>query len=170
MAKAKVEVVVIEEQYKKGYVPMTLQNVEIGWSHLRKPDLYMGDEKWVVDFNLNDTLAAKCRGMGFDLKTGKNPDKEVIGNVLKAKKKTTDKAGNPQKPPTIVGLDGRTPFEEELGYGTIVNAVIGVRAWEVFDKEAGGKIWKLFAYIDAIQVVSHVPRGGGVGFTDLSGE
>ena len=170
MAKAKVEAVVIEEKYKKNYVPAKLHGVQIGWSHLVKPDLYMGDEKWVVDLNLDAATAEDMKRRGFELKTSKNPDKEVVENVLKAKKKTTDKAGNPQKPPTIVGLDGRTPFTEELGYGTLANVHIQIRAWEVYDKEAGGKIWKLFAYIDAVQVIEHVSRGGGAGFDDLSGE
>jgi hypothetical protein len=136
---------------------------------LIKPDLYMGDEKWVVDINLDPTTAAECKKLGFDLKTSKNPNKDTVENVLKAKRKTKDKTGKAQPAPTIVGLDGRTPFTEEIGYGTRANVLISVRAWEVFDKVAGGKIWKLFAYIDAVQVIDHVPRGGsGNGFDDLS--
>jgi len=167
MVKAKVEVVEIDEKYKKSYVPMTISGAEIGWSHLVKPDLYMGDEKWIVDLNLDPKTAKECKDMGFDLKTVKDPNKNTVENVLKAKKKTKDKNGAPQAPPTIVGLDGRTPFTEEIGYGTRANVKISVRAWEVFDREAGGKIWKLFAYIDAVQVVDHVPRAGGSGFANL---
>ena len=170
MAKAKVEAVVIDPQYKAKYVPMMFRNVKLGWTHLRKPDTAFGNNKYSADINLEDPAQiAQAKAMGFDLKTKKDPDKNPVDNILSSKKNAMSKEGEAVDPPIVVGLDGKTPFTEEIGYGTLANVKVSARAWDLFDKDAGGKVWKLYAYVDKIQVIKHVPRSGG-GFDDLSGQ
>lgn len=172
MAKAKtVAPVVIDPQYKTKYVPMILRNVGIGWSHLSKPDTAFGNNKFSAEIILFDQAQIdQAISMGFELKTRKDPDKNPVQNVLLSKKNALNKDGEKVDPPEVVGLDGRTPFKDEIGYGTIANVKVSARAWELFDKDAGGKVWKLYAYIDKVQVIKHVPRAGGGGFDDLSDE
>lgn len=154
----------IDNKYKQGkYVQFRLNNVEGHWFHLDKPDTAFGNNRWTLDCHLEDHLANQLKAEGFNVKDKEAKDGTVIKNVFKPKKDAINKkTGQPNKPPEVVGPDGKTPFTEPLGNGTVVNLILSARAWEISKK------WTLGCYIEKVQVVKHVPFSGG-GFEDVSG-
>ena len=153
---AKTAVATIDPKYLKGYVKMKLSNVTVHWAHLLKPDTAFNGNKWHLTASLSDELAEALRKEGFTI-----VDKGTIKNVLKVKKEALTAKGVANEPPFIVGPDGRTPFTQEVGNGSICNLLISAKAWTV----RGATM--ISAYLDGVQVVSHVPYSSG--FEDVSG-
>lgn len=152
----------IDQKYKDGYVNFIIPNVEVFWAHVYTPDTAFGDSKWSIEMRLPDgELATNMKDAGFNIKDKTDKNGNVIKNVLVAKKATHSKSGE-NEPPTIVGLDGRTKFTENIGNGSICNVKVSAKAWKVRGK------WILSLYLEGVQVLKHVEYNGG-GFPDMTG-
>jgi hypothetical protein len=152
----------IDPKYKQGkYIQFRLNNVEVHWAKLYVPDTAFGNNRYTIDMHLDDALAALLKAEGFNVQDKEAKDGTIIKNVFKAKKDALTKAGKIQKAPEVVGPDGRTPFTEDIGNGSICNLILSARAWEISRK------WTLACYIEKVQVVKHIPYAKG-GFEDVS--
>lgn len=147
----------IKKEYREGYVKFRLNNLEVQWAHLLRPDTAFGGSKWCVEIILTDEYIEKYGKEGF---TFKEKDGKTI---LKAKKNTQTAKCGEQSPPLVVGPDGRTPWTEDIGNGSVCNLNLSARAWKVGGKET------ISTYIESVQVVKHVAYESD-SFEDLSGE
>ena len=136
----------------KGSV-LPINGVKVKWAALQSPDTRY-EHCWKVNLILSKEQAEKMMAVGFNVSQDKDGDYFLV-----AKKKCRTKEGKLQTAPLVVGRDGRTPFTEELGNGSTVNA-------QVFSKyvEVKGETW-LTAYLNSVQVLEHVPYSGS-GFED----
>lgn len=150
----------IDDKFKTSYVKFKLSNVPVRYAHLQTPDTAFGDCKFHLQALCDDGTAGNLEKMGFVLKEKKDKEGNVTKNILNPKKNGRKKDGTPNEPPSVVGLDGRTPFTDELGNGSVCNLLLSAKAWQVKGT------WVLSCYIESVQVVKHVPRSGG--FDDLS--
>jgi hypothetical protein len=144
------------ERFVDGDV-LTLTNVPVKWAATQRPDTKF-ESVWKINIILTDEQATKLKSVGFRVKTDKDGDQ-----ILTARRKTQTKSGDPIAPPTVVGRDGTTRFTEELGNGSVVN----VRVWCKY-KQVSGETY-LPAYLNEIQVIEHIPYGGG-GFGDVDSD
>lgn len=145
---------------------MQLDNVKVWWEHLFELDTAFGKSEWNIRCHLEDQpkLCKAMKDVGLNVKDvidGKNGDNPTPHkDTLMVSKKSITAKGKVQTPPKIVGPDGRTPWTEELGNGTVVNVQFSI----VFYDSLG----KFGVYLDAVQVVNHVVRNTG-GFSDTTG-
>lgn len=152
----------IDSKYKQGkYVQFRLNNVEVWWAKVHKPDTAFGNNRYTIDMHLEDAVAKQMIAEGFSVKDKEAKDGSTIKNVLRAKKDAITKNGTPQKAPEVVGPDGKTPFTEDIGNGSICNLILSARAWDI------NKKWVLTVYLEKVQVVKHVSFAGS-GFEDVS--
>jgi hypothetical protein len=131
-----------------------INGVAVKWAYLDAPDTRF-EHKYKVDLVLTKDQAEKMKAVGFKIKTDKDGD-----FVLTATKKTRTKGGKVMEAPRVVGRDGQTPFTEKVGNGSIINIKIFAKYTEV-----SGNTF-LPAYINSVQVLSHVPFAGGFGNAD----
>lgn len=152
----------IDPKYKK-YVKFGLNNVKGFWIKVLEPDTAY-EHKWSIDLHLTDAQATELKAVGFSVKDEvKNKKGEIVGkNVLKVSKKVKNKDGSDNKPPFVVSQDGRTPWTEPLGNGSLLNLKLSAKAWYVQGK------WTLSCYLDGVQVV--VAEEYGSGFGDVTEE
>ena len=150
----------IDDKYAKNYVKFKLTNVKVFWAKVHEPDTKY-EHKWCVDIHLEDALAEELKKLGFDIKDKTNKDGTVTKNLFKVSKKCRTAKGVENKPPQVVGQDGKTPFTEQIGNGSIVNLNLSAKAWPIKGT------WILSAYLDGVQVVDPVEYGG---FDDVSGD
>jgi len=148
----------IDKKFTDGYVNLRFDGVVLRWAKVQKGqfDQYTpqgapaGEKKWVTDIRLNDKLAKSLKAEGFNVKKDKD------GYFLSASKKCEKKDGTPNNPVLIVGKDGKTIVENELGNGTVANVKVVARKW--------GTVSTITVYLDAIQVVDLVEFSGKSGF------
>jgi len=154
----------IAEHMTKGYTNIKLSNIECHWLHLDEPDTAFGNNKWCLEMRLDDGIAQQLRDIGFIVKDKIDlSTQEVKGkNVLKAKKEVVTQKGKVQMKPSVVGPDGKTPWTEPMGNGTICNLHLSFKAWFV------NGVWQMSMYIDAVQVVTLAAFAGS--FSDVSGD
>lgn len=151
-------------------VELTIRNKKVRWAAVHKADDRFGDAKWKIDmiFDVADDAKeiAELKSMGLNLreylKDGTPTDPGIL--YLRADSKTTTAKGKGNKGPVVVGRDGRTPFTEDIGNGSTCNVKVYVKAWKAAGK-SGVK-----AYLNAVQVVDHVPYAGGGSFDDITGD
>jgi len=137
----------------------TLMNVEVEWANIQadNPDTRF-EHAWKIDAILSDSEAKSMEASGFGIR--KNKDGR---NVLTLKTKcVSSRTQKRNSPPEVFGRDGRTPFTEELGNGSVCN----IKGYAKY-VEVNGKTY-LPAYINKVQVVEHVSRGSQ--FEDLDAE
>lgn len=151
----------IREEFKLGYVDFMLRDVPIRFAHLLRPDTEFGNNRYSMEILASDELAKELEDMGYELKEKVDKEGNTTKNILLAKSQVLDRAGNKMRPPIIVGPDGKTPWTEEIGNGTVVNAKLQARAWKVSGK------WQLGCYIKEVQIAKHIPKTSS-GFQDLT--
>ena len=134
----------------------TLANVPVKWASLDKPDTRF-EPCYKADLILTKDQAERMAAVGFKIRTDKDGDK-----VLRVKKKTMTKSGTPMEAPSVVGPDGETLFTQKVGNGSILNVSIFAKYIEV------SGVTYLPAYLNGVQVVSHVPYKGAADFADVS--
>ena len=142
------------EDYVKG-VEFPLNNVKVIWADIMadSPDTKY-EACWKLDAVLEKGMAKSMEAAGFGVK---EKDGEF---TLTIKKKCRTKAGKEQAPPSVVGRDGRTPFTEDVGNGSVCNVIVFAKYNEVKG------ITYLTPYLNGVQVVDHVSRGSGFGNVD----
>lgn len=139
------------------YVNFNISNVECRFCHLFQPDTAFGGNKWHLQAILADEVAEELKALGLTVKDHTDKEGNVTKNILKPKKEVVTSKGKQQDPPIIVGPDGRTPFTEEIGNGSVLNLRLSARDW------GSGRVG---CYIEKVQVVKHVPRASD--FEDLT--
>lgn len=129
-----------------------LMNKKVLWANIMEgnPDTKYG-AAWKLDAVLTDDEAKSMEAAGFGVKA----DKKTGEKTLTIKTKCIKKDGTKNRYPTVVGRDGKTPFTEEVGNGSICN----IKVWAKQNVVKGETF--LNAYINAVQVVEHVARGAG---------
>jgi hypothetical protein len=142
------------EKFEEGCV-LPITNRPVKWASLITPDTKF-DPCWKIDIVLTKEQADKMKSAGFKVRQDTDGDW-----ILRAKKKVRTKSGQPMSAPTVVGRDGVTPFTENVGNGSICNVNIFAKYIEV-----SGQTY-LPAYLNEVQVVEHVPYGGGSGFANV---
>ena len=148
----------IDPKFEANYVPCSFRNKPCQWAKLQTPDDYKGKHKWSIQliYNMSDPNEKKeadaLKAAGFNVR-------EKNGVTFLEIKKDADR--NPTPPP-CVGPDGKTPFTEELGNGTIVNVNAFAKKWDVCET--------ITLYLEGVQVVNHVPYQKGSGFEDVTEE
>ena len=137
-----------------------MENVKVKWARVQadNPDTKY-DPCWKVDIILTPEWKEHLEESGFKV------HQDLDGDwILRLKKKVKTRLGKSQQPPKVVGRDGRTPFEDEIGNGSVCNVVVFAK----YQPVAGTN--HLAAYLDGLQVVDLVPYGGGAAFSDLTKE
>jgi len=135
-----------------------LQNVRVKYAKVIKPGKAYDDgapDEWSVNMYLTP------EGRDAVMAAGANPkeDKEGIEYWV-AKRKTVNAKGEATKAPPVV--DGaKRPFTDDIGNGSVCNIVVTLFPWE--RKGRSG----VFIYLNAVQVVNHVPFGGGGGVDEF---
>ena len=144
------------------YQPVDFNNVTVQWAHVHRPDEYRGSKKFKLEIVFGDDDKEKAAS----LKDNENFNvREKGGKTILALSKDYDKAkyvdANGNKCIQCVGPDGKTPFTEDIGNGSVINIKATAKKWDVTDK--------VTLYLEKIQVVNHVAYAGGSGFEDVSG-
>ncbi len=151
----------IDQKYKDGYVTFRLNNVDVWWAHLNKPDTAFGNNKYCMEMRLNDETTKQLKDIGFNINDKTDKEGNLIKNIFKAKKEKITSKGKEQDPPKIYEADGKTLTTVDIGNGSVCNVELQAKAWPV----GGG--WKLGAYINKVQIVKLVPYNSG-GFDDVT--
>jgi len=152
----------MDQKYIDGYVNHILKNVKVYWAHVHQPDTAFGGDKWKLDAALTEEAGEELKALGFTINS-KTYGQVEEPYVLVPKKERIVK-GIEQKPPVIVGADGKTPFTQDIGNGSVCNLKLSCKAWKIKGK------WILATYLDAVQIVKHVEYSGGGAFEDCSEE
>lgn len=138
------------------YVPVSFTNKKVQWAKLRTPDEYKGNKKWTLQliYDMTDPTdqaeSAALLAAGFNVR-----EKNGVTFLTVS----SDANKNPDRP-HVVGPDGKTPFEDEIGNGSVLNVNASAKKWDVCDT--------ISLYINGVQVVEHVayaPAGGSFGDT-----
>lgn len=133
-------------------------NVKVRYAYLIDPDTQYRHQ-WSVECILEEDAAKILKGMGFNIKDSED------GPFIKLKKYTQTAAGKSMDAPRLVGRNPSIPFTENVGNGSICN----VTAWCVYRTVQGED--HLCAYLNSVQVRTHVPYGGGAdGFENLDAD
>lgn len=110
---------------------------------------------YCIDVIVDDDAATTLEGQGLTVKrdaTDKNGNPR--GHVFKVKRNAYRKDGTMNRKPNVVGPDGKTPFDELVGNGSIVNVQYNPYEWEFAGKKGTS------ADLVGVQVVEHVPYKG----------
>lgn len=136
---------------------IVLKSVRVKWAHLHSPDTKY-NPMYSVDVMLDADDSKELKGLGVNVRDSED------GPWIKVLTYVTTKAGKKNRQPRVVGLDPKVPFTEEIGNGSICNILM----WSKYVKVDGE--WKLPTYLEAVQVIEHVPytAGESSGFDDLS--
>jgi len=139
------------------YQPVSFSNKKVQWCKLQTPDEYKGKKSWTLQLIYDMTDPQDKAEADLLLASGFNI-REKNGVTFLAVKKDADK--NPDCP-HCVGPDGKTPFTDEIGNGSVVNVNASAKKWDVCDT--------ITLYIEGVQVVEHVAYAKGAGFGDVTG-
>ena len=135
-----------------------ISNRPVKWARVQpdNPDTKY-EPCWKVDIVLDEEWKKNLKKSGFKIHQDGDGDW-----VLRCKRKVKTRLGKTQRPPRVVGIDGKTVFDEPIGNGSICNIMVYGKYQDV----AG--VTHLASYLNALQVIEHIPFGGGKGFDDLT--
>lgn len=145
---------------KKEAVTMVLKNVRVKYAKVIKPGKAYDDskpEEWSVNMYVTDEDTAALNAAGVAPKEDKDGNEYYL-----AKRSTQTAKGDAVKPPQVVDAKKAT-FTDDIGNGSVCNIAVTLFPWER-DK---GKRKGILLYLNAVQVVNHVPYN--VGGTDVFG-
>lgn len=134
-----------------------LNNMECHYIYLFKPDTKF-ESVWKVTVVLPEALATEMASKGFNV-----VDKEINGKEVKcivAKRKTHTRDGKAMYPPKVFDAGTQTeapkywPEDVAIGNGSRLNLKVAATYREISGKT------RLPLYLNAAQVVKHVPYGG----------
>lgn len=148
-----------DERFVEG-CQFRMDNLKCKYVYTKEPDVYVspqghkGDPNWKATIVLDDHWKSELMNAGFNVKQDKDGDW-----TLTVKRKVNIQGGKTQEPPTVVDAN-KNPFNELIGNGSVCNFII-------YGKYNNPKdINQVCAYLNAIQVIEHVPytSGNGVQF------
>ena len=150
---------------KKEAQSMVLNNVRVMYAKVIRPGKAYDDskpEEWSVNLYVTEEDTAKLNAAGVAPKEDKNGNEYFL-----AKRGTKNSKGDAVKPPTIVTASKAPWPGDDIGNGSVCNVAVTLFPWER-DK---GKRKGILLYLNAIQVVNHVPysAGGGDVFDAVDG-
>jgi hypothetical protein len=138
---------------KKEDEQLVLKNVRVKYAKVIKPGKNFEEGKpdlWSVNLYLTDEDRDALMARGI------NPKEDRDGNdYWVTDRSTISKKGNEVKPPTIVNANKAPWNGEDIGNGSVCNVAVTLFPW-VKAKKSGIKL-----YLNAIQVVNHVPYTPG---------
>ena len=122
-----------------------IRNARVKYAKVYDPDNTYPPAKWSVNIYATDEdrKALEARGVEF------REDSDGAAFVV-AKRKIKTKSGADQTPPRVVGPK-KEPFTDPIGNGSVCNISTLVFPY-TFQKKKGVTV-----FLDAIQVVNHVP-------------
>ena len=139
-------------EVKKEAEVLKLTNVRVKYCKVIRPGKAYDDgmpDEWTTNIypTPEDHDALMARGV--------NPKEDKEGNEYwVAKRKTVNGKGEPVKPPAVV--DGaKRPFTDDIGNSSVCNIVVTLFPWERKGRKG------VLLYLNAVQVVNHVPFSGG---------
>ncbi len=143
---------------KKEYETVKIRNARVKYAKVIRPGKAYDEsqpDEWSVNIyptdEDRDTLMAH----------GANPKEDKEGHEYwVAKRSTKTKAGKEAKPVPVVN-GRREPFTEDIGNGSVCNINVTLFPWTK-GKQLGVKL-----YLNAVQVVNHVPYGNSGGVDDF---
>lgn len=159
-----------------------ISNARVKWAKVFEPDNQYPPAKWSIEvYPCDDDLAElrkaseaiQAQVRAENPKTCPSPKplnlREKDGEVMfQAKRNVQATSGKENGPPRVVGLN-KQPFTELIGNGSVCNVIVQLFGYNGF----GGGVT---AFLEAVQVVNHVPykdKSPGVDFeavADIGGE
>lgn len=134
-----------------------LNGIECHYNYLFKPDTKY-ESVWKCTLILPDNVAADMAAVGFNV-----VEKELGGRkcqTIVAKRKTHTRDGKAMYPPRVYDAGTETtqpqlwPDDVAIGNGSVLNLKVAA-----IYRDVGGKV-SLPLYLNAVQVVKHVPYTG----------
>lgn len=143
---------------KQEYEVLKLKNARVKYAKLFRPGKAY-DEKQPDEWSIN--IYPTPEGRDALMARGINPKEDKAGEEYwVAKRATKTRAGNDAKPPKVVD-GGLHPVTEDIGNGSVCNINVTLFPWTK-GKQRGVKL-----YLNAVQVVNHVPYGTSGGVDDF---
>ena len=127
-------------------------NGTVKWAKVFQPDENF-NPKWCLDLYPDAAQLKKLKSMGFAIKTDGDGDEFVH-----IKRNVTTKKGKKNDPPRVVGANGKDSFTDLIGNGSIINVIAS--DYEYMKKK--------YLWLEALQVVNHVPYNQKDTFDDLT--
>jgi len=150
-------------------VPILLENVKVAYCAMAEPDTkgkYGAAWKIAVYLTPEEVAWMQQVGMGLEKKARPEMKKDTAGNkvptgeyLLYLETKCLSFDGQPNRKPDYLCADGKTPFYQECGKGSIVNISTFLK------KTDRGFPW----YLNQVQVVGYVPATKS-SFVDLTAD
>ena len=138
---------------KKEAEQLVLKNVRVKYAKVIRPAKNMEEGKpdlWEVNMYLTDEDRDALMARGI------NPKEDKDGNEYwVAKRSTVSKSGDVVKPPQIVAANKGQWAGGDIGNGSVCNIAVTPFNW-TFGKKKG-----ILLYLNALQVVNHVPYSAG---------
>ena len=149
---------------KKEAEQLVLKNVRVKYAKVIRPGKAYDDsqpELWSVNMYVTDEDREALMARGINPKEDKDGSEYWI-----AKRNTVNKAGDPVKQPTIVAANKGAWIGDDIGNGSVCNVAVTLFPWQKSKTQKGTLL-----YLNAIQVVNHVPysSGGGDVFDAVQG-
>lgn len=149
---------------KKEAEQLVLKNVRVKYAKVIRPGKAYDEsqpELWSVNMYLTDEDRDQLMARGINPKEDKDGSEFWV-----AKRNTVSKSGDPVKPPTIVTASKAPWNGEDIGNGSVCNIAVTLFPWAKSKTQKGTLL-----YLNALQVVNHVPynAGGGDVFDAVEG-
>lgn len=133
---------------------MVLKNVRVKYAKVIRPGKAYDEsqpELWSVNMYVTDEDREALMARGI------NPKEDKEGHEYwLAKRNTVNKAGDPVKPPTIVAANKAPWSGGDIGNGSVCNIAVTLFPWQKSKAQKG-----VLLYLNAVQVVNHVPYTAG---------
>lgn len=150
---------------KKEPTQLVLKNVSVKYAKVIRPGKAYDDSQpdlWSVNMYVSEEDRELLMAHGI------NPTEDKKGgpDYFVAKRNTVSRDKQPVKPPVIVKAN-RMPWDgEDIGNGSVCNIAVTLFPWQKSKTQRG-----VLIYLNAIQVVTHVPYStGGADVFDVIGE
>ena len=149
---------------KKEAEQLVLKNVRVKYAKVIRPGKAYDEsqpELWSVNMYLTDEDRDQLMARGINPKEDKDGSEFWV-----AKRNTVSKSGDTVKPPTIVTASKAPWSGDDIGNGSVCNIAVTLFPWVKSKTQKGTLL-----YLNAIQVVNHVPysAGGGDVFDAVEG-
>lgn len=139
---------------KKEAEQLVLKNVRVKYAKVIRPGKAYDEsqpELWSVNMYLTDEDREALMARGI------NPKEDKEGNEYwVAKRNTVNKAGDAVKPPQIVAANKGAWCGDDIGNGSVCNIAVTLFPWQKSKTQKGTLL-----YLNALQVVNHVPYSAG---------
>lgn len=146
---------------------IVLKNVRVKYAKLIKPGQAFDEgqpDLWSVNMYVTPEDRDKLLSIGAKAKEDRDNNE-----FFQCKRNVTNKKKEDVKPPMVVDAK-KNPFADEVGNGSVCNIAVTPFTWE--KGKPGSPSYKsgVLLYLNAVQVVNHVPMNTGVDAFDVVDE